>query len=67
MYTPLIGKFLIQQLLVVSIFHYSRENNKQDKISLADFLENYYKKIRQTTKNVTLEKNRRGLILKIKA
>ena len=45
--------------------YYSRENNKQDKISSADFLENCYKKIRQTTKNVTLEKNRRGLILKI--
>jgi len=45
--------------------YYSRENNKQDKISSADFLENCYNKIRQTTKNVTLEKNRRGLILKI--
>jgi len=45
--------------------YYSRENNKQDKISSADFLENCYKKIKQTSKNVTLEKNRRGLILKI--
>ena len=31
----------------------------------ADFLENCYKKIKQTNKNVTLEKNRLGLILKI--
>ena len=45
--------------------YYSRENNKQDKISSADFLENCYKKIKQTNKNVTLEKNRLGLILKI--
>lgn len=45
--------------------YYSRENNKQDKISSADFLENCYKKIKQTSKNVTLEKNRRALILKI--
>ena len=45
--------------------YYSREKNKQDKISSADFLENCYKKIKQTSKNVTLEKNRRGLILKI--
>lgn len=45
--------------------YYSRENNKQDKVSSADFLENCYKKIKQTSKNVTLEKNRRGLILKI--
>ena len=45
--------------------YYSRENNKQDKISSADFLQNCYKKIKQTSKNVTLEKNRRGLILKI--
>ena len=35
--------------------YYSRENNKQDKISSADFLENCYKKIKQTSKNVTLE------------
>ena len=45
--------------------YYSRENNKQDKISSADFLENCSKKIKQTSKNVTLDKNRRGLILKI--
>ena len=45
--------------------YYSRENNKQDKISSADFLQNCYKKIKQTNKNVTLEKNRLGLILKI--
>lgn len=45
--------------------YYSRENNKQDKLSSAGFLENCYKKIKQTSKNVDLEKNRRGLILKI--
>ena len=45
--------------------YYSRENNKQDKISSVDFLENCYKKIKQTNKNVTLEKNKLGLILKI--
>ena len=46
--------------------YYFRENNKQDKISSADFLENCYKKIKQTNKNVSLEKNRLDLILKIR-
>ena len=45
--------------------YYSREKNKQDKISSADFLENCYKKIKQTSKNVNLEKTRTGVILKI--
>ena len=45
--------------------YYSRENNKLDKISSEDFLESCYQKIKQTNKNVTLGKNKRGLILKI--
>ena len=45
--------------------YYSRENNKLDKISSEDFLESSYQKIKQTNKNVTLGKNKRGLILKI--
>jgi len=45
--------------------YYSRENNKQDKISSADFLESCYKKLKQTNYKVQLEKNRKGFILKI--
>ena len=45
--------------------YYSRENNKLDKISSEDFLESCSQKIKQTNKNVTLGKNKRGLILKI--
>lgn len=45
--------------------YYSRENNKLDKIYSEDFLENCYQKIKQTNKNVTLGKNKQGLILKI--
>jgi hypothetical protein len=45
--------------------YYCRENKNQDPISSTDFLENCYKKLKQTTKNVSLEKNRQDFILKI--
>ena len=45
--------------------YYYRENKKQDKISSTNFLDNCYKKLKQTNKNVSLEKNRKGFILKI--
>jgi len=45
--------------------YYSRENDKLDKISSEDFLESGSQKIKQTSKNVTPGKNKRGLILKI--
>jgi hypothetical protein len=45
--------------------YYYRENKKQEKISSTNFLDNCYKKLKQTNKNVSLEKNRKGFILKI--
>lgn len=45
--------------------YYYRKNKKQDKISSTDFLDNYYKKLKQTNKNVSLEKDRTGFTLKI--
>jgi hypothetical protein len=45
--------------------YYSRKNIKSDKVLITDFLDNSYKKLKQTNKNVSLEKNSKGLILKI--
>jgi hypothetical protein len=45
--------------------YYFRTNKRTDKISGKDFLENCHRKFKQTTKNSSLEKNRKGWILKI--
>jgi len=45
--------------------YYSRKNKSQDKISGKDFLENCQTKFKQINKNFSLEKNRKGWILKI--
>ena len=45
--------------------YYSRKNKSQDKISGKDFLENCQTKMKQINKNFSLEKNRKGWILKI--
>jgi hypothetical protein len=45
--------------------YYSRENNPQDKISSSEFLQNSYAKLKQTIKTIHLEKNPKGMILKI--
>ena len=45
--------------------YYSRENIITDKISSTDFLTNCYIKLKQTTRNIKLEKNIKGSILKI--
>jgi hypothetical protein len=45
--------------------YYSRENNKLDKEYLQKIFLKLFIKIKQTNKNVTLGKNKRGLILKI--
>lgn len=45
--------------------YYFRNNQIKDKISGKDFLENCQRKLKQTNKNVSLEKNRKGWILKI--
>jgi len=45
--------------------YYSRNNKSTDKISGKDFLENCQRELKQTNKNFSLEKNRKGWILKI--
>ena len=45
--------------------YYSRTKKIKDKISVRDFLENCQRKLKQTNKNVSFEKNPKGLILKI--
>ena len=45
--------------------HYSRNNKIADKISGRDFLNNCLRELKQTNKNVSLEKNTKGLVLKI--
>lgn len=47
--------------------HYLRKNKKTkiDKISSSEFLQHCYTKLQKTTKNVKLEKNNKGYILKI--
>ena len=44
---------------------YSRKNKISDRVSVTNFLDNSYKKLKQTNKNIILEKNSKGLILKI--
>ena len=45
--------------------NYLRKNNTYDKISARQFLENCQRKLMQTNKNISLEKNSKGPILKI--
>jgi len=45
--------------------YYSRDNKVTDKISVRDFLENCQRQLKQTNKNVSFEKNSKGLILKL--
>lgn len=45
--------------------YYSRNHKQGDKISVRDFFENSHKKLQKTNKNVSYEKNSKGLILKI--
>ena len=45
--------------------YYSRNNQSKDKISGKEFLENCQRELKQINKNVSLEKNRKGWILKI--
>lgn len=45
--------------------NYVRKNKTDDKISVRQFLENCQTKLMQTNKNISLEKNSKGLILKI--
>lgn len=45
--------------------YYFRNNQIKDKISGKDFLENCQRKLKQTNKKVSIEKNRKGWILNI--
>ena len=45
--------------------YYFRNNKRKDKISTREFLENSQKKLNQRGRNVNLEKNSKGFILKI--
>ena len=45
--------------------YYSRNNKIKDKSSVHDFFENCHRKLKQTNKNLSFEKNKKGFILKI--
>ena len=45
--------------------YYSRNNQRKDKIPSKEFLDNCQRELKQINKNVSLEKNRKGWILKI--
>jgi len=45
--------------------YYSRNNKTTDKILVSEFLDNCHRKLKQTNKNVSFDKNSKGLILKI--
>ena len=45
--------------------YYSRIQKSDDKISVTDFLESSHRKLKQTNKNVSFEKNHKGLIFTI--
>lgn len=45
--------------------YYSRTNKTDDKISVREFFENCHKQLTQTNKNLSFDKNSKGLILKI--
>jgi hypothetical protein len=45
--------------------YYARNYKSRDKIPVTDFLENCHRKLKQTNKNVSFEKNAKGFILKI--
>jgi DNA relaxase NicK len=45
--------------------YFSRKNKREDKISVREFFENCQRQLKQANKNVSLEKNSKGLILKL--
>jgi len=60
-------KILFKVIFLYSRFdlYYSRRNTIQDKLSVREFFENWQRKLKQTNKNVSFEKNLKGLILKL--
>ncbi len=47
--------------------YFSRKNKREDKISVREFFENCQRQLKQANKNVSLEKNSKGLILKLES
>ena len=58
-------KFFPSAILGRFDLNYLRNNKIDDKISASEFLENCQRKLMQTNKNISLEKNSKGPILKI--
>ena len=58
-------KFFPSAILGRFDLNYLRNNKTDDKISANEFLENCQRKLMQTNKNISLEKNSKGSILKI--
>jgi len=58
-------KFFPSAILGRFDLNYLRNNKTDDKISASEFLENCQRKLMQTNKNISLEKNSKGRILKI--
>ena len=61
-------KELTRQFFLQKLFfdiYYSRNRKQRDKISDKEFFQNCQKNLKQTNKNTSLAKNRKGWILKI--
>ena len=58
-------KFFPSLILGRFDLNYMRKNRTDDKTPLSEFLENCQRKMIQTNKNISLEKNSKGIILKI--
>ena len=57
--------FLFGNWLIFIIFIAIKKNKRHDKRSVTDFFENWNRKLKQTNKNVSFEKNKKGLLFKI--
>ena len=55
----------LNQLDNLFFIYYSRTNKREDKISAREFLENCQRELNRRDRNVGLEKNSKGFILKI--
>jgi hypothetical protein len=61
----LTGQSFLQGVLSRFDLYYSRENKRDDKISIQYFLHESLKELKQTNTNVGFDKNSKGLILTI--
>jgi len=58
-------EFLSPAILSRVDLHYSRKNQEKDDASVSEFFETSHRKLQQTNRNAILEKNSKGMILKI--